>query len=85
MSLLLDWRNQLSWGRFCALVALVMAVKVQLSGGSVAHVSLWLGTALGNYGLSKATEMVVAPSVVVVATPAPGLVVPETSPAGSDK
>jgi hypothetical protein len=51
-----DWKNHMSWGRVCALVALAMAVLREFQGADVFHVSLWLGMATGNYALSKATE-----------------------------
>jgi hypothetical protein len=57
MTLFHDWRDQLSWGRVCAAVALGMAVAREFQGAGIAHVSLWLGVAVGNYGLSKVTEM----------------------------
>lgn len=56
MSLFHDWRNQISWGRVCAAVALVMAVLRECRGADVYHVALWLMIATGNYGLSKLTE-----------------------------
>ena len=61
MSLFLDWRDQASWGRFAALIALVMAVQADLRGQDLAHVSLWLGMAFSNYGTSKVAEMILAP------------------------
>lgn len=53
-----DWRQQLSWGRVCAAVALVVAVWREFGGASVQHVALWLGVATGSYGTSKFTEIV---------------------------
>ena len=55
-SVLHDWRGQLSWGRVCAAVALVVAVWREFTGADLAHVGLWLGVALGNYGVSKLVE-----------------------------
>ena len=73
MSIFHDWRNQLSWGRVCAFVALVVAVIGQFTGIDTAHLALWLGVALGNYGASKITEMVCGRSnVEVAASPATG-------------
>ena len=51
-----DWRDQFSWGRVCAAVALVVAVWREFTGADLAHVGLWLGVALGNYGVSKLVE-----------------------------
>ena len=51
-----DFRGNLSWGRICSFVALVVAVIAQFTGASVAHISVWLGLAGGNYIASKATE-----------------------------
>lgn len=56
-SVLNDWRGQLSWGRVCAAVALVVAVWRESKGADLAHVGLWLGVAIGNYGASKLTEV----------------------------
>jgi hypothetical protein len=53
-----DFDNQLSWGRICACVALIVAVVEQFRHADVAHVSLWLGAAMGHYSVSKITEMV---------------------------
>jgi hypothetical protein len=58
IELFCDWRNQLSWGRVCAAVALTVAVISQFSGADVAHIALWLGAALGNYGASKVSEAI---------------------------
>lgn len=58
MTLFNDFRNQKSWGRVCALVALVVAVVREFQGADVRHVGLWLGVAVGNYGFSKGTEVV---------------------------
>jgi len=57
-TLMLDFRGQLSWGRVCALVALIMAVIGQFKGMSLGHLQTWLSVAVGNYGASKITEMV---------------------------
>jgi len=56
-SLFHDYRNQLSWGRVSAATALAVAVIAQLKGADIAHVSLWVGAAFGNYGASKLTEI----------------------------
>ena len=56
-SLLRDWREQLSWGRFCSLVALVVAVAREFSGADLGHTKLWLGVATGSYGASKLAEV----------------------------
>lgn len=58
MTLLRDFRGQVSWGRVCALVALVMAVRREFQGADIQHVALWLLTATGSYGTSKLTEIV---------------------------
>ena len=58
MSMLRDWRNQISWGRVCAAVALVVAVISQFKGADIAHVGLWLSVATGNYAASKITEAI---------------------------
>ena len=58
MSLFRDWRNQLSWGRVCAAVALVVAVREQFRGADVPHVALWLSVAVGNYSASKIVEAI---------------------------
>ena len=60
MSVLRDFRNQISWGRVCAFVALVVAVVGQFGSMDAEHLKLWLGVAVGNYGASKLTEMVCA-------------------------
>ena len=57
-SLLRDWREQMSWGRVCALVALAVAVVGQWTGMDADHLKLWLGVAVGNYAASKLTEAV---------------------------
>ena len=62
MSLFKDFRGQLSWGRICSLVALVVAVKDHRST-DVAHLAIWLGVATGSYGLSKVTEMITSKSI----------------------
>lgn len=63
-SLMRDFRGQMSWGRFCSAVALAVAVVGQLWGGmDTAHLAIWLGVALGNYGASKITEMVCSRTV----------------------
>lgn len=57
-TLLQDFRGQMSWGRICAVVALVVAVIGQIKGADVEHLTLWLSVATGNYAASKITEMV---------------------------
>lgn len=73
MTLLRDFRGQVSWGRFCALVALIVAVAGQCSGMNIEAVKVWLSVAVGNYGASKLTE--------IVASLKAGAAVP-TSPSG---
>ena len=58
MTALRDWRGQISWGRICALVALVVAVWREFAGADLRHVALWLLVATGSYGTSKLTEVV---------------------------
>ena len=58
MSLFHDWRNQISYGRFCAAMCLVMAIVREFQGADITHVSLWLGKGLFTYGLSKGTEAI---------------------------
>lgn len=58
MTALRDWRGHVSWGRVCALVALVVAVVGEFKGADLEHLKLWLGVAVGNYGASKVAEMV---------------------------
>ena len=57
-TLLHDFRGQLSWGRVCSLVALIVAVVGEFKGMGTAHLQTWLGVATGGYGISKLTEMV---------------------------
>jgi len=72
MSLLRDFRGQVSWGRFCALVALVVAVAGQFSGMNIEAVKVWLSVAVGNYSASKLTEIVASLKVGAAAPSAPG-------------
>lgn len=58
MTFLKDWRGQDSWGRLCALVALVVAVWREFDGAPIQHVALWLLVATGSYSASKFTEIV---------------------------
>lgn len=58
--LLRDWRDQMSWGRVCAAVALAVAVIQEFRGASVPHLVTWLSVATGTYTASKITEMVAA-------------------------
>ena len=55
-TLFMDWRKQISWGRVCAFVALVVAVVGQIKGMDADHLALWLGVAVGNYAASKIAE-----------------------------
>lgn len=72
-SMFRDWRNQISWGRICAAVALVVAVWRESTGANLYHVALWLGVATGSYGISKGTEVVaLLKNVGVAAPPASG-------------
>ena len=52
-----DFRGQLSWGRICAFVALVVAVIGQFNGIDIERLKIWLEVAVGNYGASKLTEI----------------------------
>ena len=70
-SVLHDWRGQLSWGRVCAAVALVVAVWREFNGADLAHVGLWLGVAIGNYGASKLTEVLCRSTSPTAGVPAP--------------
>ncbi len=54
--LLKDFRGQLSWGRACSFVALVVAVVGQFKGMEATNLAMWLGVAVGNYAASKFTE-----------------------------
>lgn len=58
MTLLNDFRGQLSWGRVSSAVALVVAVVGQWHGMTAESTAVWLGAACGNYSASKVTEMV---------------------------
>ena len=69
MSLLRDWRNQHSWGRVCAVVALAVTVWRESNGADLQHVALWLGVATGSYGLSKGREVVALLKNVGAAAP----------------
>lgn len=51
-----DFRGQLSWGRFCSCVALIVAVVGQIKGIQPDNLRLWLGVAVGSYGFSKLSE-----------------------------
>lgn len=58
--MLKDWREHWSWGRFCAAVALCVAVVGQFTGKMEAgELAIWLGLALGNYMTSKAAEVAI--------------------------
>lgn len=68
-----DWREQISWGRFCAAVSLVVAVWREFTGAAIEHVALWLAVATGSYVTSKVTEIVALLKRVRAAVlPAPG-------------
>jgi len=71
MSLLQDFRGQVSWGRFCALVALAVAVVGQFNGMNIEAVRVWLSVAVGNYGASKLTEIVASLKVGAAAPASP--------------
>lgn len=58
MSLLRDYRNQISWGRVCAAVALIVAIVGQFNGMDVEHLKVWIAVVGGNYGFSKIAEMI---------------------------
>ena len=59
-TLLQDFRGQMSWGRLCSAVALVMACKLSFAvKADVPLVVTWLAVATGTYTASKITEMVV--------------------------
>lgn len=86
-SLFHDFRGQVSWGRVCALVALVVAVIGQFYGMDAEHLKLWLSVATGNYAASKITEMICGNKVGLAGPSAPGSplgVVPSTIKAASD-
>lgn len=68
-SMFCDFRNQMSWGRICAAVALVVAVWREFTGATIQHVALWLVAATGSYGTSKLTEIVAILKNVGVAAP----------------
>ena len=70
-TILQDWRGQLSWGRVCAAVALVVAVWREFNGADLAHVGLWMGVAIGNYGASKLTEVLCHSTSPTTGVPAP--------------
>lgn len=72
MTLLRDFRGQLSWGRVCAAVALGVAVVGQFNGMTVEALKVWLSIAVGNYGVSKVTEMVSVLKVGAFAPSTPG-------------
>ena len=57
LEIIKDYKGALSWGRFCSLVALIVACVGQFTGRmDAANLALWLGLALGNYSVSKLTE-----------------------------
>jgi hypothetical protein len=58
MNLFHDYRDQSSWGRVCACVALGVAVIGEFRGMDVVHLKVWLSVATGNYLVSKIAEMV---------------------------
>jgi len=53
-----DFRSQISWGRVCACVALVVSVIREFQNAPLEHVGMWLGVASGSYGMSKGTEVI---------------------------
>ena len=55
-SIFQDFRGNLSWGRICSFVALVVAAIAQFNGATPAQLSIWLGVAVGNYTVSKISE-----------------------------
>ena len=57
LEIIKDYKGALSWGRFCSLVALIVACVGQFAGKMEAsELAIWLGLALGNYSVSKLTE-----------------------------
>ena len=57
LEIIKDYKGALSWGRFCSLVALIVACVGQFTGKiDASSLALWLGLALGNYSVSKLTE-----------------------------
>lgn len=72
MTLLRDFRGQVSWGRVCSLVSLVVAVVGQFNGMSIEAVKVWLSVAVGNYGASKLTEIAACFKVGAAVPSAPG-------------
>ena len=58
-SLFRDFRDQFSWGRFCAFVSLTVAVILSFQDKpDLALIQTWLGHTLGEYAASKVAEMV---------------------------
>ena len=53
-----DFRGQASWGRFCALASLVIAIVQEFRGAEIAHVAMWLSSATASYTASKVTESI---------------------------
>ena len=57
-----DFRNNMSWGRVCSAVALVVAVVGQFKTVKdvplldIGHLQLWLGVAIGSFGIAKLPE-----------------------------
>lgn len=57
LEIIKDYKGALSWGRFCSLVALIVACVGQFTGKmDASELAIWLGLALGNYSVSKLTE-----------------------------
>jgi len=53
-----DRSGDISWGRICSLVALVVAVGAEIRGNlSTGNLAIWAGLALGNYGVTKYGDM----------------------------
>jgi len=46
-----------SWGRTCSMVALGVAAVQEFRDKPVAHISMWLVVAVGNYSAAKITEI----------------------------
>jgi hypothetical protein len=64
-SLMRNWRGDWSWGRTCAVVALVKAWMLSNSATpNVPLVALWISVATASYGTNKVTEMVCARTTV---------------------
>lgn len=51
------FQGKTSWGRVCSLIALVVAIIGEFRGIETEHLLIWLGLALGNYGIIKTAEI----------------------------